>query len=275
MNKILVFLKAQFTLTISEITLLGIFIVLWMVCNTFVKIPVPWGFLTITYCFPILFGLIFKPFPGVIGAVIADTLSMAVAPAGFSQWMWEYAIIYPSIVLIISSLKVLLKKDNKNIWWIISLITTITVISSAVIVFSLNTQFRPRGGAKGDIFDLTKSILFPLSIIAMSLFIIYEIVIWILYLRRKSEKIREIIIISSMVMLVLALIVWLWGPFAFMEYRIAWLHADRDATYSQYSFYVIPRIIETSILAPLYTSIVIPIYRLCDYFVHHNTKNKW
>lgn len=276
MNKVTSFLKKQFTISISEITLLSIFIALWIVSSRFLTIDLGFMRVGIVYVWPITIGLLFKPFVGVLGAIIADTISTLISNGGIGMWMWQYAIIYPLTVLIVWGLKTLLKKENKW-WWLISLISTLLVVIGSAVVIALNQTF-VKGGSNSDSFiDMTKGIALPLIWSSLGIFVLYQIVIWVLYYFKRSEKIKNIIIISSIIIVIIILTIWIWGPIAQIEYVARFVSNDHDRSkyYSMYDVYLIPRIIKTPFIAPLYTALIIPINRVSEYLITHTSKNKW
>lgn len=276
MNKIKQFLKAQFTISISEISLLSIFIALWIVSSRFITIDLGFMRIGIVYAWPITIGLLFKPFVGVLGAIIADTISTLISNGGIGMWMWQYAIIYPLTVLIVWGMKTFLKKNNKW-WWLISLVSTILVMVGSAIVIGLNNSFVKGGSNQDSFIDMSKGIAQPLIWSSFGVFVLFQIIIWSLYYFKRSDKIKNIIIISSIVVVVIILTIWIWGPIAQIEYIARFVHTDHDKSYyySMYDVYLIPRIIKTPFIAPLYMSIIIPINRVSEYLIEHTSKNKW
>lgn len=271
--KIKSLIKNQFTFSIQEIALAGIFTALWIISAKFLNIN--FGFMQagITYVWAILIGLTTKPLLGFVVAVIADTISLAIGPYGITFWMWEYAIIYPAIVLFASGFKHVLKLKNKYVWWTMMIVVNLTAITVAIIYAINNGNFVYKAKSTNEAeFDFTKlaakiTIWVCVSIMIAMFALLVLLAIW-------KRKYATYLGIYTLVSIVIMVSIWIWGPIAQIRFNEKFYHSTtaRD----KYDLFLIGRIFKTPIILPLYTTIAgSGFFAYTQIQKHSSSNHKW
>lgn len=259
-------IASQFKFTIREISFAGIFVGLYTLFNmSFMKINFGVMQAGIEYVWLILMGLTNrKLFIAILSAIVADTLSTVIN--GIGMWAWQYAIIAPSVALIAFVFKYYLRLKNNYLWWSLNIFVSILIaLSPFILIFVYNHNEAKYKSITIDS-DVTKAIIWAMmSLLAVS---IVSLNVW--YIIKKTENTRKIISIVIMISIIIIVSIWIWGPIAYMVY------ANRiGSSIKSYDVYLVPRILKTPIILPLYSLITIPIYKAWETIDKKETSHRW
>ncbi|TCG10803.1 hypothetical protein [Mycoplasma todarodis] len=257
-------------LTIYEIALAGLLLGMHMISFKFITINFS-GLMRVgvTFVFMMLYGLIFGPIKGSFIAIIADNFTLLIG-VGFGRWMWEYAIIPIGIVLMTCSFKHLFKTDGW-LWWVTMIMLNVFTALAIVATVSVNHHF---------VFRRQMDQAIDYAIYSMSgVFIVIQIALFTTFKITKNNDIKQILSIGTLVFLIIVIWIWIWGPIAYIHYLQRFgRHKATPGYYSYNAFYktaLIPRILKTPIIAPIYTAILVPAYKVCEMSVKKFDKNKY
>lgn len=267
-------LRNQFRFSIQEIAFAGIISGLWIISDKFLTIDFGIMKAGIVYVWAILLGLTTKPTLGVLTAVISDTLTTLIWK-GMETWMWEYAIIYPLIVLTTSFFKYSFRIKNKCVWWsTMALINSVAIIGAVFIAIYKNDFIKT--GSSEAAFDFTtkasKIIVWSCVTIMILFFVALSFVAY------KFEKYKNYLGIYSLAALTIVLFIWVWGPIAQIRYltRLYGSQKSGESYWKLYDVYFIARVLKTPIVLPIYTVIISSVYIAYNEVQKHSSiKNKW
>lgn len=268
--KIKNWLSNQFTFSIQEISFAGIFTALWIISSKFIVIDFGIMKAGIIYVWAILLGLTTKPVLGVVTAIIADTISTAIG-IGLGGWMWEYAIIYPLIVVFTSLFKHAFKIKNKYVWWLlVAIINTIAIIGALVIAIYKN-DFVSSSRNADTALDFTKTTTKVAIWVCMGIMFIFFTVLVVMVI--KDNKYKNYLTIYSLVAATIVLFIWVWGPISQIRY-LQRLNATKDY-WAAYDTYLFGRVLKTPVILPLYTIIITSVYIAYNQIQTHTKHSKW
>ncbi|WGI36884.1 ECF transporter S component [Mesomycoplasma lagogenitalium] len=208
--------------------------------------------------FNIILGLILGPFKGAFLAILADTLNLLIT-SSIATWMIEYAIIPPFTAILSWLLFYIYQLKNKLSFITIFSIFIITISTLIIIYFSevINgaNQVKIENLSKDIRQIFTKELVLILIISFSSISLIILISFSILYFKTKKEIYYLIIFIFSVVLTIVILLRWLWGPYAFIKYynRFIGIKNNKLREINQYFyFYLTPIILKGLITIPIY-----------------------
>lgn len=273
--KIKEWIKSQFSFSIQEIAFTGIITALWIVSDRFLTIDFGIMRTGIVFVWAILLGLTTKPILGVTVAIIANTITTTM-DVGLGMWMWEYAIIYPCIVLLSSFLKHTFKTKNNITWWsLIIFINGIALIGAFIISIYKNDFINVSRDSDAS-FDFTKNI--SKAIIWVCMFIMFAMFLTLVVLTTRNGKYKTYLTIYSISAAAIVLFIWVWGPIAQIRYltRLHGTQKDGSSYWNLYDVYLTARILKTPIILPLYTIIIASVYLAYQQVEKHSSKHhKW
>ncbi len=273
-NKITKFFNNQFSLSIFEIALAGLFVALFVISSKVIRINFGFMQMGIVYAWVITIGLIFKPFLAFIIAIIADTLVQMLN--GFGSWMIEYAIIYPAMALLVSFFKKM-TRCKKDFWWaIFSFLTMFLAIGVSLAISIIYRNFASNSQNEDSFFlfnsTFVKIILWIFIFLIMSCFL----GMILLYFKTKNARLKLYVSILVITTLVIIIFVWLWGPIAQIRYLQRHNGKNIAELYQKYRVFLVPRILKTAITLPLYVVIASNIYWVYESLNFHLQKqNQW
>lgn len=255
-EKIVSGFKNQFTFSVQEIAFAGIFVALWIVSSKFITIDFGVMRAGLVYVWAILIGLITKPFAGVITAIIADTISLAISKDGMGAWMWEYAIIYPLITLFASAFKHTFKIKNKYVWWSTMVLINIIAMIGAFAIALHKAEFKYVSKNQPDAaLDFTQSSTKIAIWICMGIMFAFFIALGVVAF--KFEKYKNYLAIFTLVAATIVLFIWVWGPIAQVRYLERYVAPKSGKDYWKlYDIYLFGRVLKTPVILPLYTAII-------------------
>ncbi|WP_373437971.1 ECF transporter S component [Metamycoplasma equirhinis] len=252
----------SYRFTIYDIALFGVLLAIYVLASVFERYVFAGTFkIGITYAIFIVFGLALGPFKGAFLGVLCDTISQIIH--GIGTWMIEYAII-PVLISFISGffIQLILKRNNWN--WIVGyiILTIVTIIFTVILI------------VYGHKLPINEHALKTKKIIpwktAMTIGIIGIVFIWISSLifsiinvttKKVKVKANVSLLFSILILVFLVLIIsrWLWGPFAYINYRNRFRAANWDyETY--FPIFMIPIIFKSLLEIPIYSIVIFSIY---------------
>ncbi|MCP4336736.1 MAG: ECF transporter S component [Mycoplasma sp.] len=260
---------------IQDITLSGVLIGLYLISGKFIELNFQ-GIMHvgITFVFLIMFGIFFGPIKGVFFSLIADTFKMLIT-TGVGQWMWEYELITIGIPLMSWAFKFLFNVDSKR-WWgwmlVINLITLLGIVLVSIISFN-NPLLNKASNHSFDFNDSTMILIYSMS----SVLTVIQISFFYLYKRNNNNSLKLIISIQTLVMMIVVIWIWIWGPIAYVRFLKRFGHNAGKINYYTYEKYykvsLWARILKTPIIIPLYTTLLIPLYKATEFSVKKMQKN--
>ncbi len=240
--------------------LLGIYSVLKFVSSLIFKGPLNFS---IEILFWIINGIIFGPFKGPLFSLLCDTV-FTFFTTGIAYWMIEYAII-PPIVSLLSWLFWKTYKEKNKITIIFSLLILIISITSVLIIFFIqffDGKFRYEGVSQSKVIPFAVYIL--VSIFCFVIFC-FSILCLILFYVKNDWKYIKWLHSMALVVVIIILSRWLWGPYAYLEYmkRFYSKHINFERQYPLTLFGIV---IKSCVTIPLASIIIVPLISIYDKF---------
>lgn len=262
-QKTKIWLKDQFTFTTYEITITGLIIALWIVSYKFISLDLVVMKIGVTHAIAILVGLIFKPLQGVMIGIIADTICIATSSRGFAFWMWEYAIIYPAIILTTSALKTLLAHESEKVWMIANLTTLLLTIAFLVFMAIKYKDLRRVNSSNQDnVIDMTQTAMQVIFWTFSSLLLLWTIVMFTIYYKKRIPRIKEHISIVVITLVIIIVFSWFWGTYAQTKYLEKFTSIKKKTLSEIIDIYFAPRVLKTPVTLVFYPLVTIPLYRV-------------
>lgn len=218
-------------------------------------------------------GLIFGPFKGPVFSIICDTLFSFIT-TGLSYWMIEYAIIAP-LVSLISWLFMKIYKENNVKTIIYSSITIVISIISALIIFFfqlINHNFKYEGINSNKIFPIAIYFLISFMCVFLIGFLIYSI---LKFNKTKNWDHIKRIYTLSLIVLIIVIFRWLWGPYAYLKYLERFTNTIIDFN-KRYTLLLFGIVSKTYLTIPLASIVAIPVIQVIDKFKYYEQfENKY
>lgn len=262
------YLKLQLHWTIYDLALAGLFVALWVV-SALPIFNINFGFMRVgfTYVWPILLGLTIKWPLAFITAIIGDNLALLASGTGFSQWMIEYAIIYPLIVLLTAATKLVIKVRSERIWMMLIFIVNFSGFAVMIAILAIYRNFARITSSADSSFDITTQTAQIVIYTTLALMVAILVIFTALYLVSRAGiktnlnalVVRKYLSFYTIILFIIIIFIWLWGPIAQIRYLNAWVSSATDY-YARYELYLIPRILKTPFSLTLYSVIIMPLY---------------
>ncbi len=272
------FVRKYLYITVQEAALAGILIALYLISDKFISFNIK-GIMHvgITFVFSIMFGLLFGPFKGMFVALIADTIKLLLI-TGIHKWMWEYEIISMGIPLMAWGFKYLFEAKEKH-WWIIMIIINLISFVAVIAVVALSDnggELRAKASKIGKrSFDFSNGTMIMIYIIT-SFFYVLELLFMIKYKQKKDENVKLMLSMGALVTMIVIVWIWVWGPVAYVRYLDRLYGHKHPGRYTYEAYYKIglwARILKTPIIVPLYTIILVPLYKASGIAMNNMTNN--
>ncbi|WP_029513831.1 ECF transporter S component [Mycoplasmopsis primatum] len=259
--------KHPFKFSIMELVLSGFLLGFFILSYFLMKITGLNNLFTTEIFFCIIFGMILGPFKGSFIAFLADTLSLLISGL-IGTWFWLYAI-WPPIIAFISSLYFTFFKATKYAKIIVPFIVIISAITVMIVIYSQNVYQTTDGkiginlqkyNAKKD-----KKINIPEfatiigMVIYLALALMSTITISIFYLKNKSPKLLDYLLILSITTFVIVFYRWIFGPIVYIKY-MNYLQNKNWTISDKYAVFAIPIVVKSMITLPVYVIILTSIY---------------
>ena len=260
----------SFKLNVFVIVMASILLSISQILGYFLRLRIGPMQISLDYVFYMLFGLFFGIIHGSIFALINDFIK-TIFVTGFGFWMWEYAIIPPAIVIIASLFKEFVwnKKDH----WLIttmSIFIIIDIISLATIFINNQTTTYS--------FRENHQSLMNFIYVSLVILLIWQIFLFIFYIKAKEKQknaIKTLINSISLTMIVIVIMSWIWGPFAFLAYANRFIYKSPQTIENKYLFFLIPRIIKTIPEALIWSICIYSIYEIMNVTTKKVLQNRW
>ncbi|VEU58268.1 Uncharacterised protein [Mycoplasmopsis gallinacea] len=266
-----------FEIALSGI-LLGIFLIVSVITHyTYLgKIG-----LNFEYIFYIIFAFFFRYFKGAFLAFIGDFISLMFQGAGIASWHWVYAIV-PVLIVIVSSLFFDLVRINKKHALILGNIFVIASFSAIItVVFK---QIAKKGGSPlkiSSIFSFkTIDVTTLYILIALAIVIVIGTIFVSIYsIWKNKPRLSYFAIAFIIVTIVVVIGRWLWGPYAYIQYKQFWLKDPLINLWDRYVTIMLPIIIKGLIVIPIYSiilgSLIFPMTYLYNRYIAKNKINAY
>lgn len=257
-NKLSNFVNKQFSLSVFEIALSGLFVALWIVAGKVIKIDIGFMRIGILYALVIAIGLIFKPLLALIITILADTLLQMIN--GLGTWMFEYAIIYPLMALLVSFLKKIARSKKDLTWAIFAFVIMFVAIVITFVISIIYRNFASKSQNEETFFMFNSTFVQVLLWVFTTIIMLVFIFMIVRYFKTKKTQLKIYISILVISTLMIIIFVWLWGPIA--QIRFLERHQGKNAQelYANYYLFLVPRILKTAIILPIYVVIAGNIY---------------
>ena len=251
------FLKNK--ISIKEITLASFFMVLIIISKLDI-FTINLGIMRIglSYIFLISVGIISRFAIGIITVILGDTFGILIN-GNIGLWHYSYFLIPIAIFLICYFLKFIFKIKNPKIIVLANLIIFTIMFVVLFVVMVLENDFIKKSNNPETNIDFTNKILKILVWVMFCLILIGSFVVSFLYLKYKSNKLKDYLVINIIVSIIIIVMIWFYGPLA----QILWLSDQYGKNYwNSYAIFQIPRIIKTPVILPIYNFIIVSIYKI-------------
>ena len=223
---------------------------------------------SLDWVFFMLFGLFFGMLYGSMFSIIYDFFKM-IFITGMGNWMWQYAIIPPCIVIFSSLFKEFVW-NKKNNW-----VAIISIIFIMINIISLTTIIINNATSTYE-FKNDHKILMNITYILSPILMLMQMSLLFLYIRsveRKKDNIRRFINSIALTMIIIVIMSWIWGPFAFIGYlnRIG----NPAKIENNYLLFLIPRIIKTIPEGLIWSICIYSLYEMMDITTKKMLGNRW
>lgn len=266
-------LKNQFHFSIFDIALSGMIMALWIVTSKFLTIDFGVMKAGLSFVWAMTLGLTLKLFPGIIVAIICDTVSLVIG-VGIGAWMIEYAIEAPGIVFLTWAFKYVLKSKNDKLWWatMIAIVVIAAITCFLIAILKDDFKYNSQGNTENNI-DFTKKTTKIVIFVFLGLFIITSISLGALAFIKPQFKIYfGFFALSCLIIIIFS---WIWGTIGQIRYLIR-LNGKSKHYWSLFDIYLIARLFKTPITAPLYTLMITGIYKANEQINSHFARyNRW
>lgn len=218
-------------------------------------------------------GIIFGPFKGSVFSIICDTL-FAFITTGISYWMIEYAIV-PPLVSLVTWLFMKIYKENSLKTLINSSIIIILLVVICLFFFLyqlINNNFRYEGIAANKVFPIMIYVLISFMCLMLIGFLVYSN---LMFKKSKNWEYVRKIYSTALVILVIVIFRWLWGPYAYLKYLERFINANVDFN-KQYSLVLLGIVTKTYLTIPIASLIVVPTIQVINKFKYYDQiENKY
>lgn len=243
--------------------LLALFCVIKYVTSLVLKGPLNFS---IEIIFWIIIGILFGPIKGPIFSLVCDTIFTFYT--GIIYWMIEYAIIAPLISLFSWFFYVhYQEKNKKTIILAISIPFLLVVMSIILFSFQALNQFNYE-----NVENIIPMIAYFLIIFLNLCIISFTLFCWIKFKKTNEWKYIMWLYFFSLIVTVIIIFRWIWGPFAFIAYLKRFFPKNIDF-WKQYWLTLSGIFLKSCIAIPIATSITIPLIYTINSINKHNLKN--
>ncbi len=242
--------------------LLALYNVIKFSCYMIFKGPLNFN---VELLFWIFNGILFGSFKGAIFSILCDTIFCFIT-SGIGYWMIEYAIVAP-LVSIISSLFMSLYRNNKQSIYIATFTVSIALIGALIIfIFQLfSDQFRYEGVQKNNIVPIAIYVLITFLSLSTLSYLIYSLIKY--YLTKDWSYIKKIFILS-LIILIIVIFRWLWGPYAYLKYSQRFYSKNINFA-KQYPLSLFGIVSKTYLTIPIAFTISIPTIRIIEKYKNY------
>ncbi|PZV99827.1 ECF transporter S component [Metamycoplasma auris] len=218
--------------------------------------------ITPTYALVVIFGLTLGPWKGALLGFISNTLENILLQ-GIGTWMLEYAIV-PVVIALLTGLLMNTFSKNQNSTWFFGILFLLIVTGIFIGILIDNYNKLPvNEGAKSLKNKIPVSIVAGISAFGFSAIWIITITLLLIYsktmqIKRKYSAFLFFNILIT-VFIILVLVRWLWGPYAYITYRNRFRAANWKVS-EWYVRFMIPIVFKGLLEIPIYTIIIYHIY---------------
>ncbi len=245
---------------------MSLYTVIKYICSIIFQGPLNFN---IEIIFWIFNGILFGPIIGPLYSILCDTV-FTLFTTGIGYWMIEYAIIPPLISLISWLFWKSYKENNK--WTIaISLLFVFLLIISSLTVFFFQlfkTDFKYEGISSSKIIPLTVYLLIGFLSITITGFTIF---CYVKYKIKKDWKYIKWLYWLTLIIIVVVLFRWIWGPFAYLQYSKRFFSQNINFS-KQYPLSLFGIVTKSCLTIPIASMVVIPIINIFSKLKYENEK---
>lgn len=245
----------------KEIALMGLLLAFFIILKylTYIIFTGPLNF-SVEILFWILIGFIFGPIKGPLFSFLCDTI-ITLFTTGIIYWMIEYALIAPLISLFSWFFFNFYKENNKNVL-IISICTLLFSIIGSILIFYYQLNILNNFKYEG-IKNLFPSIAYTLIIILNASILFFSLFCLICFYYKKEWKYIKWLYFFSIIILVIMIFRWLWGPYAFIAFSNRFFSKNYDIA-KQYPLVLSGIVMKSCLTIPCATSILLPFINIID-----------
>ena len=252
-----------YKIDVKQIAKMGILLALYIVIKYIFSIIFkgPLNF-NVELLFWIFNGILFGPIKGSIFSLLCDTI-FTLFTTGIGYWMVEYAIVAPITSIIAWLIWFNYKEQNKATIFISSSTIFIFIIFSLILFFFQlhSDQFRYEGISSKNIIPEMIYGLISFLCISITSFLSFCL---IMYKKNSDWKYIKWLHIASIIIVVVILLRWTWGPYAYYAYRKRFSIGSNIVFSKTYWLTLFGISVKSFITIPLAIIISIPIISTID-----------
>lgn len=234
--------------------LLGLFLLIKYVCFIIFKGPLNFG---VDLLFWIISGILFGPIHGPLFSILCDFV-MTTFTSGIAFWMIEYAII-PPLVSLVSYFYLKLYREKSKWTIVISISTIIIMLLASVVIFwfqLMKDNFKYEGIKK--IASWAAYLLISFLVVSITSFLVY--CMW-MYHKKSEWKYIEWLYYLSLIILIIVIFRWVWGPYAYIAYAHRFFSKNIDFS-KQYPLTLFGIVTKSCLTIPIATIIMVPLLNI-------------
>lgn len=217
-------------------------------------------------------GILFGPIKGAIFSTLCDTI-MCFVTSGIGYWMIEYAIVAP-LISIISALFMNHYRNGKQSIYIAISTISIALIGALIIFFFqlFNENFRYEGVQQKNVIPIAIYVLISFLSLSTLGYLIYVLTKY--HLTKDWSYIKKLYILS-LIIFVIVIFRWLWGPYAYLRYSQRFYSKNINFA-KQYPLSLFGIVTKTYLTIPIAFTISIPTIRIIEkYKTYEQIDNKF
>lgn len=233
--------------------LLALFTVIKYVCSLIFKGPLNFN---VELLFWIFNGILFGPFKGSLFSILCDTIFTLIN--GIAYWMIEYAIVAPlSTILAWFIWKMYKEKQKQTIYFALTMIFIMVVATLIIFIIQLlNNEFQYEN--EKQINEIFIYCVISLLLVSTTAFVLFCL---ISFHHKNDWKYIKLLYIFALIITIIILFRWLWGPFAFYMYKKRFSSASIDFNKS-YVLSLFGIVMKSCLTIPLATIVAEPLLPL-------------
>ncbi|WP_322960474.1 ECF transporter S component [Mycoplasmopsis cynos] len=252
-------IKNNIRFSIYDISLAGVLMCIFLIIAAVKNFtPLKIVGLDPEFIFYIIFAFFFGKFKGAFLSFVADFFNLLLdGKIGF--YHEAYAIV-PIVMTILIGVFIDMFRKYKRIWVVLMEFFLVLVFCALIYVFILNMN-DPKGIKISKTFGFSRvslGVFIALLVITLSIFAIFNVfVIKYLTAKNKASKQRYSYLLLSIFLVVFVIVLarWIWGPFAFIQYANRYLGRGYDLS-NRYLIVMVPIILRSVIALPIYIIVV-------------------
>lgn len=255
------FYKHYIKVNIKEISLMGLLLAFFTIIKyiSYVIFTGPLNF-SIEIIFWILIGFIFGPIKGPLFSFLCDTI-ITLFTSGIIYWMIEYALIAP-LISFFSWFFFNYYKENRKYILIISICSLLLSNVGSILVFTYQLNVLNNFKYEG-IKNIYPSIAYALIILLNVSIFSFTLFCLISFYYKKEWKYIKWLYFFAIIVLIVIIFRWLWGPYAFIAFSNRFFSKNYDVA-KQYPLLLSGIVMKSCLTIPCGTAILLPFINIID-----------